>query len=224
MTVTTLARTVAVEGRPAVSAALHLPKEPTKIAVLLAHGAGANMQSEFMVAFAEGLAERGLATLRFNFPYLDGDKRRPPDPTPVLQRTLMSAAALLRAEVAPEKLVIGGKSMGGRMASMVAAKGFACEGLLLLGYPLHPPKKPTSLRTAHLPSIQTPTLFVQGTRDTLCDLDLLRPVLETMGKRARLHVVAGGDHSFDVLKSLKRSQADVRAEVMDVIAAWAEGL
>jgi predicted alpha/beta-hydrolase family hydrolase len=198
--------------------------EQRPFGVVLAHGAGANMTTPRLVAVADGLAARGVTTLRFNFPYMEA-RRKVPDPMPKLERAYKAAIAALRERLPPEApIVIGGKSMGGRVATHLAAKGEAIRGVVLLGYPLHPPKQPERLRDAHLPSVPVPMLFVQGTRDTLCDLALLRPVLARVGDRAKLHVVEGGDHSLDVLKSSGRTRESVDLEVVDVIDAWLRAL
>jgi uncharacterized protein len=205
-----------------VTGALALPAgRSPRAAVLFAHGAGQDMENPLGVAVTEALTAAGHVTLRFNFLYMEHGKR-PPDQAPVLESTLRAAAELLRP-LGP-KLVLAGKSMGGRYASIVASKGFACAGLFFLGYPLHPAGKPAKLRDAHLPAVRVPMLFVQGTRDSLATLDLLRPVVAELGARATLHVVEGGDHSLDVLKSLRRSKAYVVEEIVGVIDRWIEGL
>ena len=180
------------------------------------------MDNPLLVAVAEGLAARGIAVLRFNFPYRERGSKRP-DPTKTLVATYRAAADVLRAEAAPgARLVIGGRSMGGRMASLLAAEGYGCDGLVFLGYPLHPAGKPGQLRDAHLPKVRPPMLFVQGTRDALCDLSLLRPVLARLGTRATLHEIVGGDHGFEVRKSDGRSAASVLEEVIATTAVWIE--
>ena len=205
-------------GGDAVSGALHEPKEASGVAVALAPGAGTSMDNPLLVAVAEGLAARGHTVLRFNFAYHEKGSKRP-DPPKKLVATYRAAADALRAR-GPGKLVIGGKSMGGRMASMLAAEGYACDGLVFLGYPLHPAGKPEQLRDAHLGDVRAPMLFVQGSRDALCDLTLLRPVIARLGGRATLHEVAGGDHGFEVRKSDGRSPASVLEEVIGAAAGW----
>jgi predicted alpha/beta-hydrolase family hydrolase len=190
-----------------------------RVAILLAHGAGADMRSDFMEAYAEGLGALGHAVLRFNFPYKEAGKKLPDRP-PLLERTLRAAAAHLRAEVPGARVVLGGKSMGGRYASLVAAKGEPVDGLLFFGYPLHPAGKDGPLRAAHLAQIAKPMLFVQGSRDALCQLDLLRPALAPLGERARLHVIEGGDHSFALPKSARRGPDVVRGEILGVVERW----
>lgn len=176
------------------------------------------MDNPLLVAVAEGLAARGHAVLRFNFAYHEKGSKRP-DPPKKLLAAYRAAADEMRAR-SKAKLVIGGKSMGGRMASLLAAEGYPCDGLLFLGYPLHPAGKPEQLRDAHLKDVRAPMLFVQGTRDTLCDLSLLRPVLTRLDGRATLHEVRGGDHSFEVRKSNGRSEEEVVSEVIGASADW----
>lgn len=208
-----------VPGDVSVSGALHLPQnEASGVAIALAPGAGSTMENPFVIAIAAGLAERGHLVMRFNFGYHQRGSRRP-DPQKKLLATYRAAAEALRSQGA-KRLVIGGKSMGGRMASLLAAEGFACDGLVFLGYPLHPAGKPEQMRDGHLAKVKPPMLFVQGTRDKLCDLTLLRPVLARVGPRAKLHEIAGGDHSFEVLKRDGRSPEEVLAEVIESIATW----
>ncbi len=177
------------------------------------------MTDPLLTGLGKELRQRGHGVARFNFAYRE-EGRKVPDRAPKLEETYRDVLARLRKKLPDARLVIGGKSMGGRMASHLAAQGEPIAGLLLLGYPLHPPKQPEKLRDAHLPNIQTPTLFVQGTRDPLCDLALLRPRVKAMGKVARLHVIEGGDHSLIVPKSSGRTRGDVLAEVADAVEAW----
>lgn len=207
-----------VPGGAAVSGELHEPAKDGGAAVALAPGAGTSMDNPLLVAVAEGLAARGHTVLRFNFAYREKGSRRP-DPSKVLVATYRAVADALRARAAG-KLVIGGRSMGGRMASLLAAEGYACDGLVFLGYPLHPAGKPEQLRDAHLPKVAAPMLFVQGTRDALCNLSLLRPVLARIGPRATLHEVKGGDHGFEVRKSDGRTAESVLAEIIDTTSDW----
>jgi uncharacterized protein len=202
--------TIEVGAGARVSGALRAPKG-AGVFVALAHGAGGDMRAPLLVAVADGLAERGHATLLFNFLYKEQGKKAP-DRAPVLEQTWRAVAAWARPRAG--RLVLGGKSMGGRYASIIAAKGEPCDALVFLGYPLHPAGRPEKLRDEHLPRVPAPMLFVQGTRDPLCRLDLLEPVLARVGPRARLFVVDGGDHSLDVLKSSGRTKADVLAGVL----------
>ncbi len=196
--------------------------ESPRAAVVLAHGAGAGQKSAFMVAFARGMAARGISAATFDFPYMAAG-RKVPDKTPVLEQSWVEAIEAARTEFGKLALVIGGKSMGGRIASQVAAQDVAgLAGLVFLGYPLHPPGKPAQRRDAHLPQIKAPLLFVQGTRDafgTSSEIAALVPSL----KRATLHEVAGGDHSFHVSKR-PGAQTDVMTSIMDAVARWIEKL
>jgi predicted alpha/beta-hydrolase family hydrolase len=185
--------------------------------LILAHGAGADQRHRFMVAFAEGLAARGVEVVTFDFPYTAA-KRGAPDKPPVLEACWRDVIAAVRPSLRGRKLAIGGKSMGGRIATMVAAGSPLADALVLLGYPLHPPKRPDQLRVKHLASITTPMLFVQGTRDPFGGPDELEPFLD--GLPATIHQVAGGDHSFAVLKKSGRTEAEVFAEVEEAIVRF----
>jgi predicted alpha/beta-hydrolase family hydrolase len=186
--------------------------------VVLGHGAGSNRTNPFLVGLAEALAASGRRAILYNFPYSDTG-RRLPDPNAVLEAAARSLADYARSTGA-SRLVLGGRSMGGRIASQVVAAGVPADGLVFLGYPLHPPKKPEKLRDRHLPIIEAPMLFVQGTRDTFARPDLLAAVLERLGPRASVHRVEDGDHSFAVRKSTDRSARDVTDEVHRVVLAW----
>ena len=189
------------------------------IGLILGPGAGAPQTSGFMVTFASELAARGIDVVTFNFLYME-QRRRVPDPNAKLEacyRAVIETVARRKLG----KLAIGGKSMGGRIASQVAAVGAAdVAGLVLLGYPLHPPGKPEELRVKHLPAIETPMLFIQGSRDAFGAPEELRPFMQKLKAPAELHVVEGGDHSFKVLKRAGLSQADVYKSVQDRIDQW----
>ena len=187
--------------------------------LVLAHGAGAGMDHPFMHALAEGLAARGIGVLRFNFPYAE-DHRKAPDRQSVLERTFVEVVAGARVEHAPRRLFLGGKSMGGRIASHLAASGESCDGLVFLGYPLHPPGRPERIRDAHLYEIRVPMLFVEGTRDPFCPLDRLETVRARLQAPHALVVIEDGDHSFKVRRSSGRSNADALEEVVAAVAAW----
>jgi predicted alpha/beta-hydrolase family hydrolase len=192
---------------------------------LLAHGAGAGMRHRFMEAIAGALAERGVATLRYQFPYTEAGARRP-DPPAVLHATVRAAVATA-AEVAPDlPCIAGGKSMGGRMTSGAAAReplpGVA--GLVFLGFPLHPPKRPSEDRAEHLSTVGVPMLFLQGTRDDLADLGLITGVCARLGPRATLHVVDGADHGFEVLKRSGRTDGEVLVELAETVVGWCRSL
>lgn len=197
--------------------------QPTRVVFVCAHGAGGNRDDRGMLAVRDALRARGISLVRFNFLYKERGSGRP-DAMPLLQETVAAVVARVREELKPEVLVIGGRSMGGRAASMLAADGFACDGLLLLAYPLHPAGQPQKLRDAHLPAIRQPVLCLSGTRDELCRRDLMEAVLERVGPNWRMHWVEGADHSFHVLKSSGRTDAQVMDEVGDAAHAWIDGL
>jgi hypothetical protein len=207
-----------IEGGPT-SGIVYLSDDRAGTLLVLAHGAGAGQQHPFMVQIARGFAARGVNVVTFDFPYMH-QKRRVPDKAPILESCFRAVIQTVR-EWNPEisrRLFIGGKSMGGRIATHLAAEGLdGLTGTLALGYPLHPPGKPDQLRSKHLPAISTPVLIVQGERDAFGTPDELRPVLETMKAPVRLHVVSGGDHSLVVRG---RSRDDVLADVLDVAAGW----
>ena len=211
-----------IEGGREVSALLLLPPKP-KYLLVLGHGAGAGMNHPFMEKLADELAAVNVATFRYQFPYME-EQRRAPDVPAVLTATV--AAAVRTAHEAAPKLPLfaGGKSMGGRMTSQAAALGLLedVKGLVFFGFPLHPPKRLDTKRADHLAKVKRPMLFLQGTRDTLADLKLLRPVLAKLGSRATLHIIETADHSFHVLKSSKKTDAEVMRELAETTAAWAQ--
>jgi predicted alpha/beta-hydrolase family hydrolase len=219
---------VTLDGGRTISAAAVRPAEfrrDATPAVVLAHGAGTSMTHPFMTGVQEGLAAAGFLAVTFNFPYAER-VRWPPDPPPVLESTYRGVLRWLGSHrtLRPGSVVIGGRSLGGRIASHVAAAGAEARGLLYLGYPLHPPGQPTRLRAAHLSAIDRPMLFVCGTRDALCDLARLRPVVAALAPRAAVHTIEGADHSFRVPKRLGRTEADVLAEIVRVSADWVRSL
>src|SRR2546422_1537939 len=211
-----------VEGGGEVSALLLRPAKARRLLVL-AHGAGAGMSHPFMEKLAGELAGVGVATLRYQFPYMEA--RRPaPDPPAVLTATVVAA---VRAAAAPGlTLLAGGKSMGGRMTSQAAAQRplDGVRGLVFFGFPLHPPNQPGTKRADHLAKVAMPMLFLQGTRDTFADLELWRPVCTKLGSRATLHVIETADHSFHVLKKSGRGDPEVLRELAEEAASWAEGI
>jgi predicted alpha/beta-hydrolase family hydrolase len=184
-----------------------------------AHGAGGHMADRGMIQTARELTSRGLDVVRFNFLYRERKSARP-DPMPRLEECITAVVARARAELGAPPLIIGGRSMGGRAASMLAAEGFGCDGLLLLAYPLHPAGKPDQLRDAHLPAIRVPVLCINGTRDTLCRRDLMEQVLTRVGDNWTMHWLDGADHGFHVLKSSGRNDGDVMRELGDVVRQW----
>jgi predicted alpha/beta-hydrolase family hydrolase len=213
-----------VEDGGKVSALLMRPAKARRLLVL-AHGAGAGMSHPFMEMLAGELAEVGVATMRYQFPYME-ERRRIPDAPAVLTATVV-AAVRAAAEAAPGlPLLAGGKSMGGRMTLQTAVQHplDGVRGLVFFGFPLHPPKQPGTKRADHLAKVTAPMLFLQGTRDTFADLKLLRPVCAKLGSRATLHVIETADHSFHVLKSSGRGDAEVLRELAETAAAWAEGI
>lgn len=194
-------------------------------AYVLAHGAGAGMGHRFMASMAQALADRGMATLRYQFPYVEAGTRRP-DPPGVLEATVRAAVAKAR-EVAPGlPLFAGGKSMGGRLTSNATANRplEGVLGLVFLGFPLHPARQPAVTRAEHLDRVESPMLFLQGTRDDLADLGLITSVCGRLGPRAALHVVEGADHSFAVLKRSGRTDTEVMEELALTVAEWCRAL
>jgi predicted alpha/beta-hydrolase family hydrolase len=187
--------------------------------LILAHGAGSDMHNPFLSFVHEALAMRGIATVKFNFPYMEAG-RKAPDPPQRLAQTWRSVIQRVRADAKPGALFVGGKSMGGRIASMVAAGGEPVAGLVLLGYPLQPAGRPGAVRSEHFTHIMCPMLFVQGSRDRLCNLDLLRSVLTNVSAPATLHVIEEGDHSFKVPKRTGRTERQIWDEIVEVVAAW----
>jgi predicted alpha/beta-hydrolase family hydrolase len=201
------------------------PRQPATL--ILAHGAGAPQRHPFMVTFARALSERGVNVLTFDFLYME-QRRKVPDRMPQLVACYRAVIDLARAQVASarERLFIGGKSMGGRAATHVASEDpdLALTGIVLLGYPLHPPGRPDQLRDAHLPGVRRPMLFVQGSRDTFGTPSELKPVLASLSPLPTLHTVDGGDHSFKIAgRDAKARQATVYSEIQDTIVEWIAG-
>jgi predicted alpha/beta-hydrolase family hydrolase len=187
---------------------------------ICAHGAGGHMADRSVVAVTSALQRRGIGTVRFNFFYRAKSSRRP-DPMPRLLPCYAAVVERVRAELQPRTLILGGRSMGSRAASMLVADGEPCDGLLLLAYPLHPPGQPEKLRTAHLPEIRVPVLCINGTRDAFCEPPLMEQTLAQLGANWRMRWIDGADHSFHVLKSSGRTDADVLGEIGDEVKAWA---
>jgi predicted alpha/beta-hydrolase family hydrolase len=195
-----------------------------RCALALAPGAGAGIEHPFMADMAAELAGRGIATLRYQFPYMERRSRRPDAPT-LCHATVRAALTHLPRLAGPLPLFAGGKSFGGRMTSQTqaAAALAGVRGLVFLGFPLHPAKEPAETRGEHLARVLIPLLFLQGTRDELADLALLEPLIERLGERATLHRVEAADHSFHVPARAGRSDHQVRCELADSISAWTEG-
>ena len=189
------------------------------VVFVCAHGAGGNMNDRGLVQTANALRERGVGVVRFNFLYKEKKSGRP-DPMPRLKECFSAVVARAREELAPTTLIIGGRSMGGRAGSMLAADGFECDGLLLLAYPLHPPGKPDQLRDAHLPAIKVPVICFNGTRDPFCTPSLMEEVLKRVTTEWEMHWVEGADHSFHVPKSSGKTDLQVVAEIGDAAQAW----
>jgi uncharacterized protein len=203
-------------GEDKVSGAWHRPRRPTSTALVLAHGAGHGMDTRLLVDIADALAHRDVAVLRFNFPYAEVG-RRSPDPQSRLEASYRAVASAVAKEF--ERPYIGGKSMGGRIASHIVADGFLAAGLIFLGYPLHPPGHPERIRDAHLTRIDVPMLFLRGTRDPFATPELLHQTVAGL-PTARLVEFEGGDHSFKVRG---RSPSDVTSALVDAIAAFLSG-
>ncbi|HEY8008971.1 MAG TPA: alpha/beta fold hydrolase [Methylocella sp.] len=219
----TIPETMRVEVVPEqdVTALIYLAAKPNlaNITLILGHGAGADQTSGFMMTFASALAARGIAVVTFNFLYTE-QRRRIPDTNNKLEACFRAVVEAAREKKHNRALVIGGKSMGGRIASQIAAAGSDIEGLVFLGYPLHPPGKVDQLRAKHLPDIKVPMLFIQGSRDTFGTPDELQPIIKGLKAPADLYVVEGGDHSFKVLKRMGVTQEDAYKAVLDRIELW----
>ena len=209
-----------VEGSGAVSALLIEPAG-AGAAFVFAHGAGAGMRHPFMAAVASGLAARGIATLRYQFPFLERGSRRP-DPPRVAHATVRAAVAAANDRLPGLPLFAGGKSFGGRMSSQAEAEAPlpGVAGLVFLGFPLHPPGRPADERGEHLARIARPMLFVQGTRDELADLALVRALVERLGRLAALAIIDDADHAFHVRRQSGSSDAEVLERILDIVRDW----
>lgn len=216
--------TIDVDADRRVSGLLMLPKSATSLYVL-AHGAGAGMRHPFMAAISAALAERGVGTLRYQFPYMEAGSRRPDSPK-VAEATVAAAVAAAKKVAADRTIIAGGKSFGGRMTSQAAANGLipTVAGLAFLGFPLHPPGAPADTRGAHLSDVKVPMLFLQGDRDEFAQLDLLQPLVKKLGRKATLHLIPDANHSFRVPARTGRKEADILAELAETIAVWAAKL
>jgi predicted alpha/beta-hydrolase family hydrolase len=193
--------------------------------LVLAHGAGAGMRHAFLADMAGGLAQRGIETLRYEFPYMSRGSRRP-DSAELCHATVLAAVAAARRIAPSLPLLAGGKSFGGRMTSQAQARIPlpGVRGLVFLGFPLHPPKEPSAARAAHLAQIQIPMLFLQGSRDEFATLEYLLPVIESLGARATLELITDANHSFHVPARSGRSDAQVRDEMLGAIGAFSSAL
>ncbi|TWT11477.1 alpha/beta family hydrolase [Reyranella sp. CPCC 100927] len=216
--------TITVDDTRQVSGLLDMPSH-ARACYVLAHGAGAGMTHPSMAAVATELAARGIATLRFQFPYMEQGGRRP-DP-PALAHAAVRAAVAEAGRQAPTlPLIAGGRSFGGRMTSQAQALSPlpGVRGLAFLGFPLHPAKRPSDERAKHLADVNIPMLFLQGTRDALAELDLLQPLIERLGPRATLTLFQDADHSFHVPAKTGRKDPDVRREILDALADWIDAV
>jgi hypothetical protein len=209
-------------GKSATVSALLMRPGDARACYVFAHGAGAGMTHAFMTEAAEGLAARGIATLRYQFPYMEKGGKRP-DPPAVAQSAARAAVAEAARACPGLPLIAGGKSFGGRMSSQAQAKVplIGVVGLAFFGFPLHAAGKPSSERADHLADVRVPMLFLQGSADKLAEVDLLKPVVKKLGARASLYLVEGADHSFHVPKRSGRSDREVMADILDAFAAWA---
>jgi uncharacterized protein len=209
-----------VEKDVSVSGLLEAPRDARALYVL-AHGAGAGMRHPFLAAVAKGLAQRGVATLRYQFPYMERGSKRPDRPE-LAHATVRAAVAEASRRLPKLPLFAGGKSFGGRMTSQAQALAPipGVRGLIFLGFPLHPAGRPSQDRAKHLFDIGVPMLFLQGTRDSLAELSQLKPVCEALGKRAELKLFEDADHSFHVPAKSGRKDTDVRNEMLDAAASW----
>ena len=212
--------TIVVDDKRRVSGLLQVPAR-AHACYVLAHGAGAGMTHPFLAAVASELAERGLATLRYQFPYMEQRAKRP-DPPALAQATVRAAVAEAAQRLAGLPLIAGGKSFGGRMTSQAQSIEPlpGVSGLVFFGFPLHPAGKPGIERAAHLTRVMIPMLFLQGTKDTLAELDLLRGVVSGLGERAGLELAEDADHSFHAPARTGRKDAEVLAALLDVAATW----
>jgi predicted alpha/beta-hydrolase family hydrolase len=202
-----------------VSAILMRPENATHLLVL-AHGAGADMRHVTMQTIAERLAEAGIATFRYNFPFME---KRKPVGSPVTAIATVVSAVTKASEICPDlPLLAGGHSYGGRMTSHAAAEGKIADvkGLVFFSFPLHAPNKPSDKRAGHLPQINIPMLFLSGTRDALADLTLLKPIVDKLEDRAKLHLLDTADHSYKILKRTRESKEDVFVEMARVVREW----
>ena len=216
--------TIEVDEAQRVSGLLLAP-DGARACYVLAHGAGAGMEHPFMAAVADELAGRALATLRYQFPYMERGSRRP-GPPKVAQATVRAAVAEAARLVPGLALFAGGKSYGGRMTSQAQSESPlpGVRGLAFLGFPLHPPGKPSDERAKHLLDVRIPMLFLTGTRDKLADLQLLQPLIERLGNHTTLQLFEDADHSFHVPARTGRNDVDVMREILDVLATWVDAL
>lgn len=216
--------TLDIDAAHRVSALLHVPRD-ARACYVFAHGAGAGMSHPFMTSVADGLAELGIATLRYQFPYMERRSKRPDAPK-LAQATVRAATAAAAGRMRGIPLIAGGKSFGGRMTSQAQAETPlpGVRGVAFLGFPLHAAGKPSDQRGEHLLDVHVPMLFLQGTRDALAELPLLQPLIARLGKRATLHLLPDADHSFHVPARTGRKDTEIMAELVDAFAGWVDGI
>jgi predicted alpha/beta-hydrolase family hydrolase len=219
-----IARPVRMDADIAVASVWGLPDDyarSDRFCVILAHGAGNDMHHPFLSFVHAELTALGILCIKFNFPYKEFGRRAPDRPA-LLEKTWNAVIHSVRSDeaLAPRRLYLGGKSMGGRVASIIAARGEPCDGLALLGYPLHPPKQESRRRVDHWPAIRCPALFVEGTRDPLCSLEILRQEIRKLPSESIVHEIVGGDHSFKLPLSSGRRQDEIWREIVRVVHAW----
>ncbi len=212
--------TITITQKADISSVWLIP-EKYKSVLLIAHGAGRDMDSVFVSRLHEGIAEHNILTVKFNFPYMEQGLKAPNTPH-VLEETWQKIinAVLEKTDVSRKQIFLSGKSMGGRYATILASKEDLYAGIILFGYPLHAPGKPDKPRFNQLKVIHEPMLFFQGTRDSLCQLKVFEPLLETLSPKATLHIIEGGNHSFKLLKRMDRNEQSVFDEVIQVTADW----
>lgn len=213
---------IPVEAGP-IPAFFDPPLAPSIGTFLCAPGAGGHASDRGMLQVSEALTHRGIGVIRYHFPYRE-QGRRYPDPMPRLTACVAEVVEFIRREVGPDRLVVGGRSMGGRVASVAVAEGLPADGLLLLAYPLHPPGQPEKLRDEHLPRISLPTLCLNGTRDPFCDRARMEAVVARLNASWTMHWIDGADHSFHLPRRSVRSEADVFQQIGETIRAWLSAL
>jgi len=212
--------TITITQKADISSVWLIPKKYNAV-LIIAHGAGRDMNSVFVSQMHEGIAKQNILTVKFNFPYMEQGLKAPNTPH-VLEETWQKVidTVIEKTGITRKQIFLSGKSMGGRYATILAAKEDLYAGIILYGYPLHAPGKPDKPRFDHLKAIHEPLLFFQGTRDSLCQLKVLEPLLETLSPQPTLHIIEGGDHSFKLLKRIDRSEQSVFDELVDTSAKW----
>ncbi|MFK5950837.1 MAG: dienelactone hydrolase family protein [Methylococcales bacterium] len=211
---------ITITPKAEISSTWLIPDEYQSV-LIIAHGAGRDMNSTFISAIHEGIAKHNILTVKFNFPYMERGSKAPNTPH-VLEETWQQVinTVIEKTGVTRKQIFLSGNSMGGRYATILASKEDLYAGIILFGYPLHAPGKPDKPRFNHLKVIHEPMLFFQGTRDSLCQLKVFQPLLETLSPKPTLHIIEGGDHSFKLLKRIKRTEQSVFDEVVQISADW----